>query len=464
MKDAQKIKRAQGENVKYSINNLDDVYEAIHVIQQEMKITGTTASEASQTISGSYHATMAAWSNIMTGLGTDQEMDQLIGGFVESGSNLVKNVVQLVPKIGKNVFEKAGPVISGYMSELGKKALETGSNLLANVLNGLTGDTTSGAEISAYISGVWTEAKAGIDGLISTGSGLLKGIYQGLVSDGDSKTGIVAEISGIWNEASTSVQSLIDSAGGLLGTIYTEITGQEATAENIGKTIGGVFDAGGTAISNVLGTASTFFSDLDEKLGDPDARIGKKIAGVFLAGADAMTGLLNASGTFMSQLYAAITGDTEGAAKIQSWVDDLFKTSAEIEKENAAAKAESPYSVKYDQTAHQAMMNAASSMYANPSMYGITEAQADEWVTKLAMGGLGLDEYRKISDEIGAALKYAKEMEQSRSEEEPAAPANIQITVSVNGEEVGAIIEEQVTDGVTGRVMRQFRQAGLVTA
>jgi phage-related protein len=91
LKDAQKIKRAQGENVKYSINNLDDVYEAIHVIQQEMKITGTTASEASQAISGSYHATMAAWSNIMTGLGTDQEMDQLIGGFVESGSNLVKN-------------------------------------------------------------------------------------------------------------------------------------------------------------------------------------------------------------------------------------------------------------------------------------------------------------------------------------------------------------------------------------
>lgn len=464
MKDAQKIKRAQGENVRYSINNLDDVYEAIHVIQQEMKITGTTASEAAQTISGSYHATMAAWSNIMTGLGTDQEMDQLIGGFVESGTNLVKNVVQLVPKIGKNVFEKAGPVISGYMSELGKKALETGSNLLANVLNGLTGDTTSGAEISAHINGVWTDAKAGAENFISTGSGLLKGIYQGLISDGDSKTGIVAEISGIWNEASTSVQSLIDSAGGLLGTIYTEITGQEATAENIGKTIGGVFDAGGTAIINVLGTASTFFSDLDEKLGDPDASIGEKIAGVFLAGADAMTGLLNASGTFMSQLYAAITGDTEGAAKIQSWVDGLFKTSAQVEAENAEAKKTAAYSVKYDQNTVQSMMNAASSMYANPSMYGITEAIADEWISRLAAGGLGFDEYKEIADGIGAALKYAIEHEESRDEEGGETSINLQVNVSVDGQEVSAILEPMVTEGVTGSIGRQFKLANLVTA
>jgi hypothetical protein len=391
-------------------------------------------------------------------------MDQLIGGFVESGSNLVKNVVQLVPKIGKSVFEKAGPVISGYMSELGKKALETGSNLLANVLNGLTGDTTSGAEISAYISGVWTDAKAGIDGLISTGSGLLKGIYQGLVSDGDSKTGIVAEISGIWNEASTSVQSLIDSAGGLLGTIYTQITGQEATAENIGKTIGGVFDAGGTAISNVLTTASTFFSDLDEKLGDPDASVGEKIAGVFKAGSTAMNSLLEASGTFMSQLYAAITGDTEGAAKIQSWVDGLFKTPEQTIQET---KPENKLLTgRYNPEAYAEALNAASSMYANPSMYGITESQADEWVTKLAGGNLALDEFKKIMDDMGAALKYAKEMEQSRKEEDTAAPANTSTTINVllDGQQIGAVLEESVVNNATGIIMRQYKLANMVTA
>jgi tRNA A-37 threonylcarbamoyl transferase component Bud32 len=158
LKDAQRIKRAQGENVRYSINNLADVYEAIHVIQQEMGITGTTAEEAAKTISGSYHATMAAWSNILTGLGTEQEMGELIGNFVDSGSNLVKNVMQLVPKVGKAVFQEAVPVISGYLGQLGPKALDAGANLLANVLKGLTGDTSSQEEIKAFISGVWSDA------------------------------------------------------------------------------------------------------------------------------------------------------------------------------------------------------------------------------------------------------------------------------------------------------------------
>ena len=674
MKDAQKIQRAQGNNVRYSINNLDDVYEAIHVIQQEMKITGTTAAEASQTISGSYHATMAAWSNIMTGLGTDQEMDKLIGGFVESGSNLVKNVVQLVPKIGKNVFEKAGPVISGYMSELGKKALETGSNLLANVLNGLTGDTTSGAEISAYISGVWTDAKAGAESLISTGSGLLKGIYNGLVGDSDSKTGIVAEISGIWNEASTSVQSLIDSAGGLLGTIYTKITGQEATAENIGKTIGGVFNAGGTAINNVLDAASTFFSNLDEKLGDPDASIGEKVAGVFNAGSTAMESLLGAAGTFLSQLYTAITGDTTNAQEIKdyfsnlgtdaadafnavqttsgdflssfysaltsdeggnrqniityfeelwadvgktatsaksaasdllaelyeflsgqeatatnvgstagklvkgvgtfagnvvksssyvtvssaNWINSILdgdedkRKEADVQQlagmaEAATAFMQLPVDVidafrgegateawmaeasglndameekaaqlgktveELDQMgltgssdvlslfgsmldianssndghsqlgyvqdpgileswqkaqeqnavvikSQADLINMISNMWGDASMLGLTESQLDDWMSIISAGKKD-DEYYSVAK---AVMEAFKQYDDDKNDETPAVPS-ITVNVTLNGEEIGASIEEQVTDGVTGRVMRQFRQANLVT-
>jgi hypothetical protein len=464
LKDAQRIKRAQGENVRYSINNLADVYEAIHVIQQEMGITGTTAEEAAKTISGSYHATMAAWSNILTGLGTEQEMGELIGNFVDSGSNLVKNVMQLVPKVGKAVFQEAVPVISGYLGQLGPKALDAGANLLANVLKGLTGDTSSQEEIKAFISGVWSDAQTGLDGLISAGGGLLKGIYNSLISDGDSKTGIVAEISGIWDSASESMDALVAAAGGLLGTIYTGITGQKATAENIGNTIGGVFNAGGQAIDDVLNRATTFFSELDEKLGDPDASIGEKIAGVFVTGSDAMMGLLHDAGSFMSNLYAAVTGDTEGAAKMQGWIDDLFKTSAEIEAENAADKKSAQYAVKYDQNTVQSMMNAASSMYANPSMYGITEAIADEWISRLAAGGLGFDEYKEIADGIGAALKYAMEHEESRDEEGGETSINLQVNVSVDGQEVSAIIEPMVTENVTGSIGRQFKLANLVTA
>ena len=114
LKDAQAIQRAQGKNVKYSINNLSDVYEAIHVIQESMGVTGTTAEEAAKTISGSFLAFKASWSNLLSGLGTDQEMDQLVDNLLESGENLVRNIMDLVPRIGKRAVQAADKFLQNF--------------------------------------------------------------------------------------------------------------------------------------------------------------------------------------------------------------------------------------------------------------------------------------------------------------------------------------------------------------
>ena len=80
LKDAEKLS-----GVKYDINNLADVYEAIHVIQGELGITGTTAKEASTTISGSIAAAKAAWSNLVVGIADDnQNFSKLVNNFVDS--------------------------------------------------------------------------------------------------------------------------------------------------------------------------------------------------------------------------------------------------------------------------------------------------------------------------------------------------------------------------------------------
>ena len=63
--DAQKIT-----GIKYDISNLNDVYQAIHVIQGELGITGTTAKEASTTIQGSIASMKSAWQNMLTGIAT----------------------------------------------------------------------------------------------------------------------------------------------------------------------------------------------------------------------------------------------------------------------------------------------------------------------------------------------------------------------------------------------------------
>lgn len=110
LKDARKIS-----GVKYNIKNLNDVIEAIHVIQNEMGITGNAAAEASTTISGSWEATKAAWDNLVTGLSDgNADIDELLSNLTSSAKNVVKNVGKLFPSILKNV----GSLIRGIGSTI----------------------------------------------------------------------------------------------------------------------------------------------------------------------------------------------------------------------------------------------------------------------------------------------------------------------------------------------------------
>lgn len=115
--DAQKIS-----GVKYDINNLADVYEAIHVIQTELDITGTTAREAATTIQGSWGMLSGAWQNLITGLGDpNADLDALFGNVIEAGETFLGNLMPILERalvgIG-DVIEKAGPLIAERIPEL----------------------------------------------------------------------------------------------------------------------------------------------------------------------------------------------------------------------------------------------------------------------------------------------------------------------------------------------------------
>lgn len=109
--DAKKIS-----GIKYDINSYADIVDAIHVIQTEMGITGTTALEASTTIQGSLLAVKAAWENLMIGFADDtQSSDDLISNFSESlgaaFDNLVPRIIQTINGIVKAIPELANVII-----------------------------------------------------------------------------------------------------------------------------------------------------------------------------------------------------------------------------------------------------------------------------------------------------------------------------------------------------------------
>ncbi len=131
--------------VEYDLSSYADVVEAIHVVQTEMGITGTTAKEASSTISGSVSMMKSAWSNLMVGIADDsQDFDVLIDNFVESVETVAQNILPRVETtlIGVgNLVESLLPVIIDRIPEIINnilpELLQSGMNMITVLLNGI---------------------------------------------------------------------------------------------------------------------------------------------------------------------------------------------------------------------------------------------------------------------------------------------------------------------------------------
>jgi len=132
LKDAQKLS-----GVKYDIRNLNDVYEAIHVIQTEMGITGTTALEASETISGSWASMSSAWTNLVVGIADDsQDLNRLIDNFADSAVTAFTNISQRIPSIVTGInklIEGIAPQIPGLIQNLLPVVLDGAVSLITGL-------------------------------------------------------------------------------------------------------------------------------------------------------------------------------------------------------------------------------------------------------------------------------------------------------------------------------------------
>lgn len=124
--DAEKIS-----GIKYNINNLSDVYNAIHVIQEKLDITGTTAKEAGSTLQGSAASMKSAWENLLTGMANPNAdfgglIDKLMDSFSTFMDNLlpiaeralngfVKMITQLAPKLAEMLPKVLPGIIEGIV-------------------------------------------------------------------------------------------------------------------------------------------------------------------------------------------------------------------------------------------------------------------------------------------------------------------------------------------------------------
>lgn len=133
LSDAEKVT-----GVKYDISNLNDVYQAIHVIQGELGITGTTAKEASTTIQGSVSAMKSAWQNMLTGIATGDtgNVGNLVNNLVDSIMTASQNILPRVQEIANGITAVLPAVITKINENL-PTLLDSGVQILNTLLQGI---------------------------------------------------------------------------------------------------------------------------------------------------------------------------------------------------------------------------------------------------------------------------------------------------------------------------------------
>lgn len=176
--DAQKFS-----GVEYDISNLGDVYEAIHVIQQEMGLTGVAAMEANSTLSGSFGSLKASWENLMGAMATGEGMESALGNLQLSALSFAENVMGVLGNIG----EQLPGMISGLLDILIEHAPDLivgGVELLVQIGIGLVQAIPDlVAKIPEIITGIKDAlvGNAQIQEWIQMGKDMVGGIIKGIL-------------------------------------------------------------------------------------------------------------------------------------------------------------------------------------------------------------------------------------------------------------------------------------------
>ena len=218
--DAQKLT-----GVKYDINNLSDVYEAIHVIQGELGITGTTAKEAATTLQGSFASMKAAFTNLLGKLALGEDIQPSLEQLGQTVSTfLIGNLLPMIGNLLKGVLALVFGALSGIADRLegilGKETVEK----IKTTLNGIRGAFEG---VIGFLTGSLSKEGA-IDLMKSFG------IDEGVASN------IITHFENIKNTISDVYVILKNVTSGVINFIQ-ELFGVTSTTELL-ETLSGIFE------------------------------------------------------------------------------------------------------------------------------------------------------------------------------------------------------------------------------
>lgn len=238
LSDAEKFSAAQGKVRDFSVDSYSDIVEAIHIVQDEMGITGTTAEEAATTIEGSVNMAKAAWDNWLAGLGNeDADMegltDQLVQSVVIAGKNIIPRVGQIMTTLGQTVADYA-PGVGLYLR-----------NALISVL-------------PEAVQGPMRDAFAGVDKVV----GKLESVFNdNLKPAADAADSVFSAISSGVKTFGDSVNDLVLPAIDQLSPAFEDFFGAIQTAQPLLEFIANII---GVGLAAAISVAIKLFAAITE--------------------------------------------------------------------------------------------------------------------------------------------------------------------------------------------------------
>lgn len=341
LSDAEKFSAAQGKVRDFSVDSYSDIVEAIHIVQDEMGITGTTAEEAATTIEGSVNMAKAAWDNWLAGLGNeDADMEgltsQLVGSVAIAGENIIPRVGQIMVSIGQTVAAYA-PSVGLYLSNAlinvlpesvqgpMRDALAGASEVvgrLAGVFEDNLGPAAGAADsvFSAISSGVTTFSNA-VNDLVLPAIDTLSPAFEsffGAIQAAQPLFEFIANIIGV--ALAAAISTAIKLFAGIVEIVAFVITGFEQLYEDISGFVTGVVQFFTVDLPNAINALVQWFAQLPGNIAGFLSTVIANVAGWV---ANMASNAVNAGALFVSSIagfLSALPGN------IASWLSGAIST------------------------------------------------------------------------------------------------------------------------------------------
>ena len=313
--DANKLREAQGKNADLTIDSYADVVEAIHTVQENMGITGTTAKEAATTISGSIGMAKAAWENFITGLGRDDvDFSQLTEQLLTSIGAVATNVAPRVAQIGQGIIQAFPIVLAGLgavLAPIVSEALATAWNIAVQALAGI-GIHLPEVDASQILSAFQTVADVAstVVGVVRSAFEAVPGIFETVVSAVGGAVSTVISVLTPFAEyfAAQMLPAIVSFASGLVSAfaaVWPVLSQFGQTVMNIGAAVMPVLQNAFALIMPLISQAISLVMQLFSALSPLISQV-----------AAALMPALTAIGTALANLAAAVLPGLAAAVQV----------------------------------------------------------------------------------------------------------------------------------------------------